>query len=89
MERYSYDRRASIPSRVDLTRWEPSVDRRGRPIAPGDKASVPMYPRGTVRGVLKLSDRKWSVTRNGEVGALVLEADDGTTYEVTSKVLKL
>jgi hypothetical protein len=89
---YSYDRRmkeAAIPSRVDLTRWSPSEDRRGRPVAPGDMVSVPKYPRGTVRGVLRLSDKKWAVTRDGEVGALVVETEDGTLYEATAKILKL
>lgn len=80
----------TLPADVDTTRWEPEVDRKGRPIAPGDYVSVPTYPRGTVRGTLRLSEHRWTVLPGGvQVASLVVETASGARYEATSKVLKL
>lgn len=80
----------SLPTDVDKTRWSPAEDRRGNPVQPGDYVSVPVYPRGTVRGTLEVSDRAWAVLPGGaKVQALVVLADNGTRYEATSKIRKL
>lgn len=79
-----------IPERVDRSRWSPSEDRKGRPVQPGDYVSVPTYPKGTARGVLVASERSWAVLPDGsEVLALVVQTDNGTQYEATSKILKM
>lgn len=80
----------SLPAYVDTTRWSPAVDVRGVPVAPGDHVSVPKHPRGTVRGILALSERAWAVLPGGDqVGALVVVTAEGTRYEATSKIRKL
>lgn len=82
--------KSTIPSRVDLTQWDPSEDVNGNPVAPGDYVSAPCWPKGTVRGTLELSTRSWTVLDDGrEVGALVLVSDDGPVYGNLSKVRKL
>lgn len=79
-----------IPARVDRTRWSPSIDRKGQPVQPGDYVSVPTYPRGSVRGVLVVSERAWAVLPDGsEVLALVVQTEDGKQYEATSKITKM
>jgi hypothetical protein len=78
-----------IPAHVDLTRWCPAVDRKGVPVKPGDRVSVRKYPRGTVRGELRLSTRAWCVVGGEEIGQLVVVAEDGSTYTASDSILKI
>lgn len=79
-----------IPKTVDRNRWSPSEDRTGQQVAPGDRVSVPLYPRGMARGNLVISERAWAVLPNGdEVLALEVLGDDGVRYTATSKIRKL
>jgi hypothetical protein len=78
-----------LPLDVDISKWSPATDKKGRPIKPGDYVSSRKYPKGTVRGVLEISKRAWAVERDGsKVASLVLVDDDGTRYNVSS-VLKI
>lgn len=81
---------SKLPDDIDKSRWSPSEDRRGNPVKPGDYVSVPVYPRGTMRGTLVVSERSWSVLPDGsKVQSLVVRASNGTDYEATSKIRKL
>ncbi len=72
---------------IDKTRWAPAQDRKGNPVKPGDRVSCPAYPRGTIQGVLELSERAWCVVDGQNIGCLIIRTDDGTTYSATSKIL--
>lgn len=74
-----------LPIDVDLSRWSPAMDKKGRPVKPGDYVSAKRYPRGTIRGVLEISDRAWAVERDGsKIASLVLVDEDGTRYNVSA-----
>ncbi len=71
---------------IDKTRWAPAQDIKGNPVKPGDLVSCPAYPRGTIRGVLELSERAWCVQDGQNIGCLVIRLKDGKTYSATSKI---
>jgi hypothetical protein len=77
-----------IPDSVDLTRWSPDRDRKGKPLKPGDRVRVPTYSRGFTEGVLELSKRTWTILPDGDaIGALSVVDDDGKSYNATGKTL--
>lgn len=79
-----------LPIDIDRCQWSPSTDSNGQPLAPGDRVSQPVFPRGTVRGILEVSNRSWAVLPDGsKVMNLVVVTDDGTRYNSTSKIRKL
>jgi len=70
--------------------YEHATDCKGQVIHPGDRVSVKRYPRGTVRGVVAISDRATSIVDGVEAPALVVVADDGTKYNLPgSKSVRL
>ena len=78
-----------LPIDVDLSKWSPDKDKKGRPIKPGDYVSSKRYPRGTIRGVLEISKRAWAVEPDGsKIASLVLVDDEGRQYSV-STVIKI
>lgn len=80
----------TIPPRVDLSRWCPEKDRMGRVVKPGDRVRSPLYPRGTIEGILELSNRAWCVLPSGEeIGELIIRTDDGDRYSASENILLL
>lgn len=66
-------------------------DRKGRQLHPGDRVRVKTYPKGTVEGVLVVSDRTLVVVKGKTYPALVVKADNGTLYSNYSEkaILKI
>ena len=64
--------------------YAPEEDRDGTPLAPGDRVSFKLYPRGTARGTVVVSDRVRVVVDGAALPALAIKADDGTVYTLHS-----
>lgn len=62
--------------------YEHATDCKGQVIHPGDRVSIKRYPRGTVRGVVAISDRATSILNGVEAPALIVVSDEGTRYNL-------
>lgn len=60
---------------------EHATDCKGQVVLPGDYVSFKMYPRGTSRGTVFVSDRVKCVGRDGvERPALMIRSDEGDVF---------
>lgn len=66
----------------------PQEDRKGARINLHDRVSQPVYPRGTMRGCVVLSERFTCGKCHGRVFA-VRELDTGVVYGLSGKALRL
>lgn len=64
-------------------------DRKGAELHPGMRVSQPMYPKGTMRGTVEVGTRGMEDGPEGMKYALVVRSDEGTTYNLSGKALKL
>lgn len=67
-----------------VTVYEKACDVKGEQIHPGDRVSIKLHPRGTVRGVVAVSDRAFVVEGDQQVPALVVVDDEGNRYGLPS-----
>ena len=69
--------------------YSPATDLRGNPLVPGDYVSSPLYPRGTIRGVVVISERVREVQPDGStLPSLALDVD-GEIYSLSGRARKL
>lgn len=64
------------------------LDLQGEPLALGDLVSQPLYPKGTMRGTVALSERAFCVACNGSAW-VVLSNEDQRSYSLSGKVRRL
>ena len=72
----------------------PYEDRKGQALHPGDRVSFKLYPRGTAKGIVVISERAQAMVGDGSFApALSIQRDGvvGTLYSMPSPrgVLKL
>jgi len=70
--------------------YVPLADTEGRPIHPGDRVVLRLAPRGSVRGVVRLSSRPREMRDEGDyTWYLDLLTYDGTLYELPDDAVLL
>lgn len=79
--------RATDTTTIDGTPPETYID--GTPVCEGDYISTPCYPKGTLRGIIRIRDQKIGFGNKWYSKNFYIESEDGITYGTTGKMRKL
>ena len=70
-------------------KYAPATDRKGNSLAPGDNVSFRLWPKGSARGTVVVSERAFEVVDGENLPALSILSEN-TRYPIYSRgVLKL
>jgi len=65
--------------------YAPTMDRKGRPLQPGDRVRFKTYPRGVREGVVVISPRQQQRLPDGTWQPALVIDSEGTVYPLNSK----